>query len=303
MQLLQKVRHMTREFPPFVRGMGPEAAYWSPTHSDKPTASIAKGFIELLEKAKVDFITVLAADGKRSADLIAGFHDVLTLQSHIQLHPARERELFSAILKIAGSARKFGVPLKDRVSFIEGKIRFQPMEGAGDFGFFIYQAAVKRIACDILAVKKTIAAQNFQSAFEHLLCRVSPEQVVSFSTHDGCGPEEVVGVGTTQEAATAEGLQELPEGAKGQSVTILREEKQGVEVIQALTEFDARRIFSEKLNDARVGKLECVTPGSKGFLGIGRKNGRWEVSWKEPFKVAISFHAPIRIRVRFVPEK
>lgn len=120
-QLLQNAKEMTRRFPPFVRGMGPEAAYWEGVPTSKPSATTVKQFIELLADAKTAFLIALPDKETRAKDLLNGFQELQALQGHIKCHPAKASELRSTVRQLVYYANQLAVPMRDRVSFIQGR--------------------------------------------------------------------------------------------------------------------------------------------------------------------------------------
>jgi hypothetical protein len=284
--------------------MVPKAAYWEGVPISKPSATTVKRFIELLDDAKTAFLTALPDDEARAKDLLTGFQELQALQSHIKLHPARESELRSTVSQLVYYANQFAVPPGDRVSFIQGKIRLEISPGIGDVEYFIFQAEIRRIAREMLAVTRAFAGQSLASAFATLFQVVSPDQVVAVTTRERCDPEEVTGTGDTKEAATADAKSKVPLGANIVSTILVNEARNGTDSITAFTESDARRIAAERMpEETTINRVECITPIRKGVLGIGRREGKWEVSWKQPVKVAVSYDSPVYITVQFVPDK
>jgi len=299
-KLLRDAKRMTKEFPPFVRGMGPEAAYWKGRSISKPSATTVKQFIELLDDARVRFLEALPNCPSHAKDLLNGFTEISNLQSHIRLHPAKEKEMRSTIRKLVYHADQFAVPHKDRVSFIEGKIRFETRPGIGDLEYFIFQSEIRRIARELLALSKDFAGNDLASAFNSVLAAIPPQQVVDVLAHDAAAAHETTGSGDSEDAARLNATSKVPEGAEIVQTSVSTHGKTGLERVSAFSRDDARQAVEKLVSgNATLSEIECSIPSKKGVLGIGRRNGEWSVSWTEPFIVTVSYEARVQVTVKY----
>jgi hypothetical protein len=303
MQLLQNARVMTKEFPPYVRGMGPNAEYWESAQGSKPSSDAIKKFIDLLDEARIEFLSALPKDIEKLNELLAGLKEIQELQGHISFHPGKERELRSAVRKINFQADQFGVPMKDRVSSIQSKIRLDINPSTTDVEYLIFKAEIKRIAQELLAVKKNFGGENIKSAFNNLFSVAQPNQILEVSVEKKkCNDNATTGVGNTKEEAIADAKSRIPIGSNITATKLVEPVNEGMEAVSAFAEKDARKMAAEKMpENATIKKIECIEPSRKGILGIGRRDGQWKVFWRQKAKVSVSFNSSVEIEARFVP--
>lgn len=170
--------------------------------------------------------------------------------------------------------------------------------------YLIFQAEIKRIAREVLAVTKTFAGTGPAAAFANLFRVVSPDRVVAVTTREKNNPEETIGTGDSKEAAIADAESKVPVGANITSTELIHEAKEGTESVTAFAENNARRIAAQRIpKEATINKVDCIAPSRKGVLGFGRREGRWRASWKQPVKVAVFSDSLVHIEVQFIPEK
>ncbi len=301
-QLLDDAKRLTREFAPFVRGMGPEASYWEGLTRRRPEPATVARFIRLLDDARIRFLEALSHDPSQAERLLCGFHEISNLQSHIRLHPASESEMRSTINKLIYHAEMFRIPHTERVSFIRDKIRLESGSGIGDLEYVVFQAEITRIARESLAVSKDFAGRDIASGFRNVFKFISPQQIVDVKMRDALADDKITGSGGTEDAARLNATSKLPEGAKIIQTIVSKVGKSGMEKLNAFSEEHAFQAAVERISEnATISEIECNTPSRKGFLGIGRRDGEWTVLWTEPFTVTVSYEAAAQIIIKYVP--
>lgn len=109
------------------------------------------------------------------------------------------------------------------------------------------------------------------------------------------------GEGKDAEAAVKATRAKVPTGAFDVgSAEITSQGQRGTVEIQAYSETEARRTWKSRAPaEASLEKMECLLAPSKGFLGVGKKQGSWRAHWFIPFKAKVSFKLPAVVTVRF----
>ena len=295
---------MTREFPPFTRGMGPAAQYWETRPRNKPPVGVVRDFIQLLQEAKIGYLRLLADDDLRTEQAIDELQGLSSLHEHIRLHPAREQEFRRVIRDLLFHADRFGLSASERGSFIKDKIHLDPGPGHGGLEYLVHESEIERISRELMADESSITGKDFNDACSRLFSEIKLDQIISLETRGGGHQEEAVVSGESEDEAYREAQAKLPEGSVLISRSTVREVQEGVLELKADSEGEIRQIISERISgDALITESICLKPSRKGFIGIGRRIGRWKISWVKPFLVSMKYFAPFEIIVRFVRSK
>lgn len=101
--------------------------------------------------------------------------------------------------------------------------------------------------------------------------------------------------GDSEDEATEKARNKLPEGACIIKKEIIQEGKQNETRMESLNENDARwemehwPMHHQVPERVKVLSVECVRLPRSGFLGIGTRLGTYKVSWRPPWKVALTY--------------
>jgi hypothetical protein len=83
---------------------------------------------------------------------------------------------------------------------------------------------------------------------------------------------------------------------------ITQEGQQGTIQVQADSETQAHQAWVGCVPvGASAENVRCLTPPVKGFLGMGKRAGLWEVEWSVPFIARISYKSPAVVTVWYKP--
>jgi hypothetical protein len=112
------------------------------------------------------------------------------------------------------------------------------------------------------------------------------------------------GEGNNPEEAIANAKSDIPPDAVDIGPPeMVREAEHGTVEIQAQSEEEAReRWESQKAKDATLDDLICMTQPRRGFIGIGRRLGIWEVTWSRPSVVRFSYRVPAEVSVTWLKQ-
>jgi uncharacterized protein (UPF0212 family) len=86
-------------------------------------------------------------------------------------------------------------------------------------------------------------------------------------------------------------------------IEIVQEAQQGSSIVQAFSEDNARQAWIEQGQapwDASIVSIDCESAASKGFAGIGKKEGTWRINWTTPFKARFSYKLPAIVTVHYI---
>jgi hypothetical protein len=86
-------------------------------------------------------------------------------------------------------------------------------------------------------------------------------------------------------------------------IEIVQEAQQGSSVVQAFSEDHAHQVWKEQGQapwDASITSMHCEAAASKGFAGIGKKEGTWHINWTTPFRARFSYKLPATLTVHYI---
>jgi len=111
-------------------------------------------------------------------------------------------------------------------------------------------------------------------------------------------PESLKGVGSTPEEALDTVRKKLPSGARSLSEKqLLVASKEDIEV-EAHNDGEAKNILKQRIDSTATIEGICMkTPGKRGFLGIGRKPGKYQGHVSQPAVAEVTFQRKARIRI------
>lgn len=90
--------------------------------------------------------------------------------------------------------------------------------------------------------------------------------------------------------------QSIPEGATVVEETCTHEPETRKEMLEAFDETEVSQAIAQRLGaDAEVAAVKPLTPGRKGFLGLGRKPGSWEVEVHLPASAELTWKSKAKL--------
>ena len=300
--LLNKARQMTKEFPPCVQNMGPEAEYWNTMPKSKPSAEVIMDFLHLLERSKQGFLSMLAELNPPIEEIAGALQELSRIREHVKFHPAKEVEIRRIIGGLLFQADQFDLPTSEKLTFIESKVLMEPSPGIGDVEHLIFEAEVRRITEESLADTRSFSGAGFESIMTQLCSQIDVEQILSLEVKRNIKQKEKFAIDQSSEVAPRDAQSKLPNGAIIEQMEIVKDRRIGSLEMRADSEKDAKRLFAaQSSKDAKIIDIQCLDPGRKGILRvIGRRKGNWQIHWTAPCQVAIEYVLPIEVAVQFV---
>jgi len=121
----------------------------------------------------------------------------------------------------------------------------------------------------------------------------------------GAQNRTAVGTGPDADSATTNAEASVPKDAVDVCPPkAVQDAEQGAAEVDADTEAEARLHGRGLLPEgAKFKNLTCLEPATKGFLGFGKKPGRWSVSWSTPFRVEIAYQLPAEVAVSWFKQE
>ncbi len=109
------------------------------------------------------------------------------------------------------------------------------------------------------------------------------------------------GNGNTLDQATDTARKQIPSIALNiTSREILQQAEKGVFQTEGQTEEEAiRQLKSNIMHTSIICNSECLVAPKEGFLGLGKKPGKWRIQWEKDFIVKFTYVIPAIVTVRY----
>lgn len=135
----------------------------------------------------------------------------------------------------------------------------------------------------------------FRLAKSHLSERADIEQEKIEDGDSILAEGKASGEGDSEDAALEEARSHLPEGAVIVEKKVLQAGSQGTVVVEAFSRNNAELeikygSLKDQLPEGAVAtSVECTRQPRSGLLGLGARDGTYEVSWRSPWKVSLIY--------------
>jgi hypothetical protein len=156
----------------------------------------------------------------------------------------------------------------------------------------------------VLVKSETFSAKSLEEAVSASRTEIPPNLILKEDARD-VETKSINKNGDSAEAAI-EAVKAISLGPVCYDISpieIVQEGQQGSSVVQAFSEDHARQVWVEQGQapwDALIVSMHCEAAASKGFAGIGKKEGTWRINWKTPFRARISYKLPATVTVHYV---
>jgi len=145
-----------------------------------------------------------------------------------------------------------------------------------------------------------VAADSLEEAREQIKARVPTGlQVLSETVISDGKPKTARAVAETAEAAWTKAQDQMPEGAEVVERKEVASPERKVVTVEAFDERSARREVNSGISrDATLGAVKLARPGSKGFLGIGKKPNQYEAEVFHQAVVEITYRLQAKLSAK-----
>ena len=153
-----------------------------------------------------------------------------------------------------------------------------------------------------LETKKLVGKTEEEAIQEIVGSGVDAATILETRTTRNAQNKTAVGSGPDQDSAIGDAKASVPQDAVDVgSPNIVQEGDHGSVEVKADTEPEARSHGKRLLpKGAQLKSIECTQSPRKGFLGLGKKPGHWNVTWTKTFRVEIAYRLLPEVTVAFL---
>ena len=143
---------------------------------------------------------------------------------------------------------------------------------------------------------------SYQEALRRLFDHLYADQIIELKIYKDEKEKEILITGFSENEVNESLNTLLPKGALFISRTILHEATERIQAFKGNNEDEIKKTLNKKLsNKNAIRDIVCLKKCQKGFIGIGRKKGRWQASWVEPYHINFKYITLYNVSVKFLP--